>query len=309
MASKPKQKKNELAGVRIKSMTGFGKEAERSPYGQITVEIKTLNHKSLSITCNPFNGLFLLEEKLQDVIGKRIFRGKTFVRVTREDAGSKKNLKKIVVNENLAKEYVRNIKKVQKKLKLKGEVTINDLITFPGIVESSTEQESDKLWKYIEKAAAKAVSKLIEYRKSEGLRLAKDFNERLKKIANNIKKIEIYEKQAVVKYRQKLVKSIKEISGAAKPDKNRLEEEVALFARNCDIAEELTRLSGHIVAYKEAMKQVKTDAGKKLDFIAQEMQREANTIGAKSGDFRISQAIIDVKSEIEKIREQIKNIE
>jgi uncharacterized protein (TIGR00255 family) len=293
----------------IKSMTGFGKSAERSPYGKITAEIKTLNYKHLSVTCNPFNGLFLLEEKIKKLFEGKIFRGKALVRITAEGGSGERNLQRIEVNENIAREYLRKIKKAQKNLGVKGEIQIRDLIEFPGVVESSTDKSEEQVWPYVRKALEKALDKVIVYRKSEGSRLAKDFNKRLGRVKKKIQEINEYGKQSVAGYRKKLVQSIRDIAENVELDKNRLETEVALFSKNCDIAEEITRLKGHITAYRDAMNKTKTDVGKKLDFIAQEMQREANTIGAKSSDFRISKAIIEVKSEIEKMREQIKNIE
>ena len=293
----------------IRSMTGFGKASENSPFGKITAEIKSLNHKNLSIACNPFNGFFLLEEQVKDIFSDKIYRGKIFIKITREGASGKQALKNIEVNEVVAKEYLKKIKKAQERLGVKGEIGIKELINLPGVMENAPRSKEEKLWPYIKKALLKALEKLIDFRKSEGKRLAKDFKQRLAAIGEKIKDINRYGKQGVGEYRKKLLKSIKEISEKTELDKGKLESEVALFARNCDIAEEVTRLEGHIEAYNDAMKKVKTDVGKKLDFIAQEMQREANTIGSKSGDLRIAKAVIDVKSEIEKMREQIKNIE
>ncbi|RKY42136.1 MAG: YicC family protein [Candidatus Makaraimicrobium thalassicum] len=293
----------------IRSMTGFGKGTEKCPYGRIIAEIKTLNHKSLSVVCNPFNGFFLLDEKIKRILEKKIFRGKVFVRIAREGGDGQKSLHKIEISANVAREYLRKIKKVQKSLGVKGEIQIQALIGFPGVMESSVERKEEKIWPYIRRALEKALEKLLEYRKSEGLRLAEDFNTRLRRMEKNIQKIRKYGKQSVAGYRKKLVQSIRDIAKNAEMEKGRLETEVALFAKNCDIAEEITRLKGHLVVYKDVMCNVKADAGKKLDFIAQEMQREANTIGAKSSDFRISQTVIELKSDIEKIREQVKNVE
>jgi uncharacterized protein (TIGR00255 family) len=293
----------------IRSMTGFGKGTHKSPYGKIIAEIKTLNHKNLSVTCNPFNGFFLLEEKIKDVFADKLHRGKVFVRITREATAKQKPMKQVEVNEPVAREYLKKIKKMQKSLGVKGELGIRDILSFPGVIETAGESQEEDLWPYINKALARAVDSLVVFRKAEGKRLAKDFTSRLAKIKKLTAGITKYGKEGVFEYRKKLVESIKDISANASVDKGRLESEVALFARNCDIAEEITRLQGHIISYREAMENVEQDAGKKLDFIAQEMQREVNTIGSKSGDLRIAKAVIEVKSEIERMREQIKNIE
>ncbi|MFH1846585.1 MAG: YicC/YloC family endoribonuclease [Candidatus Omnitrophota bacterium] len=293
----------------IKSMTGFGRESVKSPYGRITAEIKTLNHRSLSVTCNPFNGLFLLEERTKELLESKVFRGKIFVRISLEEAGQKKNIEKVRVNESLAEEYLTKIRKLQKKLGLNGDVQIQELISLPGVVGDKTEQKEENIWPHVRTALQKAIKKLVKYREEEGARLARDFRGRISGIQKSIKEVKKYEEKGIEDYRKKLIRSIREIAENVDADKSRLETEVASFAKNCDIAEEVTRLEGHIIAYIKTMKDVKTDIGKKLDFIAQEMQREANTIGAKASDFRVSKAVIDIKSEIEKMREQIKNIE
>jgi uncharacterized protein (TIGR00255 family) len=293
----------------IRSMTGFGKGTEKTPYGTITVEAKTLNHKSLSVTCSPFDGFFLLEEKIKDIFQKKLIRGKVFVKVTREGDDSHKTLQSIRINENIAKEYIKKIKSAQKALSVEGKLKIQDIIAFPGVIESNAGKKAGQLWPYIKKAAEKALTKLVEYRRGEGTRLAKDFLTRLTMIHKALKEIKKYEKQCVLNYKKKLAKVAEEISDKAEPNKGRLEEEVAVFAKNCDITEEIIRLENHVATYRRTLKPAKTDVGKKLDFIAQEMHREANTIGSKSADFRISRAVIEIKSEIEKMREQVKNVE
>ncbi|MDD4957377.1 MAG: YicC family protein [Candidatus Omnitrophica bacterium] len=293
----------------IRSMTGFGKAVEDSPYGKIDVEIKTLNHKGLSITCNPVSGFFFLEEKVQKVFEGKIYRGKVFVKISRESTSKSKPLQSITVNENTAKEYLNKIRKAQKALGVGGELEIRDVLALPGVVEAASTKKEEKLWPYIEKALDKAIVHVVNYRKKEGQHLAVDFTGRLSSIEKSLKLIKKYEKQCASDYRGKLLKSIKKISGEAEFEKEKLENEVAAFAKNCDIAEEITRLNAHLKEYRQALKVVGTDAGKKLDFIAQEMQREANTIGAKSSDFRIATMVIDVKSEVERIREQIRNVE
>ncbi|MDP8299488.1 MAG: YicC/YloC family endoribonuclease [Candidatus Tantalella remota] len=307
MIKRKKGKKKAAGG--INSMTGFGRGEEQSPYGKITVEIKTLNHKNLSVTCNPFNGFFLLEEKIKKIFQGKLYRGKVFVRVMRSGTPGSRDLQKVEVREKVAKEYLNKINKTKKSLKIGGEVQIADLLALPGVVEVAQDRKEDVLWAPIKKAAQKALINLLDYRSSEGARLAKDFKKRLESIKKEIKGVKKFDKQSVVEYRKKLIKSIRDLAGSVEMDKGRVETEVALFAKNCDIAEEITRLEGHLTAYKETMRKVKIDAGKKLDFIAQEMQREVNTIGAKANDFRISKAVINMKSEIEKIREQVKNVE
>ncbi len=293
----------------IRSMTGFGKASVKSPYGTITAEIKSLNHKSLSVGCNVYNGFFNLEEKVKKVLEKKMFRGKVFVNINTAGGEKNTNVKNVQVNEKVLSEYFKKIKQSQKRLKITGEIGIMELARFPGVVETVEEKSEEKQWPYIQKVVEGALKKLLLYRQTEGSKLAKDFYSRLHLIEKNVGIVKKYGDKSVEEYRKKLIRSIKDVSQKVIPDKSRLEAEVASFARNCDVAEEITRLSAHTAAYKDAVRTAKAEVGKKLDFIAQEMQREANTIGAKSNDFKVAKAVIEIKSEIEKLREQIRNIE
>jgi len=293
----------------IRSMTGFGKGSAKSPYGRITVEIKTLNHKHLSIGCLPCEGLFLLEERMKEMLSKKVVRGKASVKISISEEGRKKPLKQVRFNEGLARTYLEEMKNLQKKISVKGEIGIKDIISFPGVIEQTGGEKEEKLWPYIKKAVEGSIEELMRYRAGEGGKLLKEFLGRLKKIEDKIKHIKKFEKESIKEYRGRLAAKIEEATGKNKLNKINLEEEVALFARNCDIAEEICRLGHHVETYRETLNAASADVGKKLDFIAQEMHREANTIGSKAADYRISSAVIDVKSEIEKIREQVKNIE
>jgi uncharacterized protein (TIGR00255 family) len=290
-------------------MTGFGKGEQTSSLGKITVEIKSLNHKNLSITCTPFDGIFFLEEKVKKILEKHLYRGKIFIKIASEKKAPPGSFQKININEKMAKEYLKKIMKLQKTLNVKGAVTINDIIQLPGIIENDNEQNSGNTWSCVEKALNKAVKSLLKYRLSEGKALAADLLMRGREIEKNLKLIKHYEKNSIIEYRKKIKLSFKSLPHNEEAIKNKLEEEVAIFARNCDIAEEITRLSGHLAEFRKTARNAESYAGKKLDFIAQEMQREINTIGAKAASFDISKAVIEVKSEIEKMREQLRNIE
>ncbi|MFH1837036.1 MAG: YicC/YloC family endoribonuclease [Candidatus Omnitrophota bacterium] len=292
----------------IRSMTGFGKGEEKCRQGKVEVEIKTLNYKTLSLTCTPVNDYFLVEQRMQKMVEDKIFRGKVFIKINKEVKDN--DVEQVVnINERSARQYLRKVRGLKKKLGVKGDIEIRDLIKVPGVVEVKEGKRKEIPWGYVQKATEKAVKSLVGYREAEGARLAVDFKKRLALIQKCLREIKQYSKESVNEHRKKLIQSTKDITNSGKHDKTRLGEEVALFARNCDITEEIIRLGGHVTAYKNTIERSKQDAGKKLDFIAQEMQREANTIGAKAGDFRMSKAVIEIKSEIEKIREQIRNIE
>ena len=201
------------------------------------------------------------------------------------------------------------IRGLKKTLKVPGEIEIKDIIQFPGVIGNDCEGKADNSWKDVEKALKNALKSLMEYRLNEGQALAKDFLLRVSNIQKKLELIKKYEKQSIDTYRKKIKLSFDLLPQDKELIKNKLEEDVAVFARNCDIAEETTRLTGHLIEFQKTVQGDKKDAGKKLDFIAQEMQREINTIGAKASSFNISKAVIEVKSEIEKIREQVRNIE
>jgi uncharacterized protein (TIGR00255 family) len=150
---------------------------------------------------------------------------------------------------------------------------------------------------------------LVAYRETEGAHIAMVFNKHLNNIKKNTVQIKKYSRESIKAFKTKILQTIKDIFEAYEPDKSRVESEVASFAKSSDVTEEISRLEAHVSAYKDAMKGAKASVGKKLDFIAQEMQREANTIGSKASDIRISRAVIEIKSEIEQMREQIKNVE
>jgi len=293
----------------IRSMTGFGKGRETFKNGRVEVEIKSLNHKALSVGYNPGSDFFLAEQKLQKIIEGKVLRGKVFVKISKDMNADENESLVPEINEKLAKTYLRKIKSLGKALKIKGDIEIRDIVGYPGVVGTKRKKKNENIWPHVQKAATRAVDKLVEYRKTEGSKLAKDFIKRLRYIEQYLKEIKKYSKQSINEHRKKLIQSTKNISKEGRGDKTKLSEEVALFARNCDVTEEIIRLGGHVSAYKKTISGIQKEAGKKLDFVAQEMQREANTIGSKASDFRVSNCVIEIKSEIEKIREQIRNIE
>ncbi|MBF0494797.1 MAG: YicC family protein [Candidatus Omnitrophica bacterium] len=313
-AKHEKQDKREQKGktdnATIKSMTGFGAGSVQTPYGAITAEIKTLNHKHLSIASTPFEGIFLLEERLREVIEKRVLRGKVFVKIVRDAANQERPIKEVFINDNLVSVYLKKFREMQKKYSLDGNLKISDIINLPGVIEQDKDNREETMWPHIKKATLIALDELMCYRVKEGEKLAKDLAKRVTLMNTALENIKKYAKESIEEYRGKISAKMSEAADNKRNTDNvRIEEEVALFARNCDISEEVVRLGNHIEAYEECLKKVKCDVGKKLDFIAQEMHREINTIGAKANDYRIANLVIEIKSEIEKSREQLKNIE
>ncbi len=291
----------------IKSMTGFGKGQTLSPRERITVEIRSLNHKYFDLVSRLPNNLSTFDDKVRDCVKKRIRRGRVNLSLTRE--GKEKEKSQFLVDMNLARKYHRELLKLKRNLRLKDDLGVTQILSLPEVISYEQKKENvNQLWPYIKKALQRALYKLGRMREAEGRRLLRDLLKRTKSIRYYLGNIETQLPRVIAGYRRNLFQKVKALSGLKKPNQDRIAEEVALFVRNSDVSEELTRIKSHLKAFKTALRNQR-EAGKELDFIAQELFREANTIGAKSGSFRISRWVIKIKSQIEKIREQLQNVE
>lgn len=288
-------------------MTGFGSSKAKIKYSVITVEIKTVNHKFLEISCKLPNSLSLFEDKVKALLQKGIRRGKVYFNLMHEGLSPQRD--DLYLDVSLAKNYYKKLTELKKIFSIEENIGLKDVISYPGVLNHKvTEKEVSKLWPQMQRAINKALCKLVLEREKEGKHLSQDLKRRLIKIKKHVARIKERSYVNVKRYKHKLEKRIKDISGILPTNNDRLIMEVALYAKNSDISEEITRLGGHILnLYRIVQKGGET--GKKLDFVAQEMHREANTIGSKSSDYTISRCVIEIKSEIEKIREQVKNIE
>lgn len=291
----------------IKSMTGYGRGELSGNFGVFKVELKSVNNKFFDMSSKLPNGLFIFEDRIREYTQKRVKRGRVHMSISYENGA--KRTKKFILDKELAQALLREIKKFKKSQGLKGDIDLNQIIAFPGVLAySDSMAETTKLWKYLQGALNKALDSLDESRAKEGHNLSKDLRLRINKIRRHIDAINKRSEVSIRHYKDALAKRIKELSGGIEMDRGRLEQEVALYAKNCDITEELTRVRSHLKNFEGSLNSV-GEKGKTLDFMAQELMREANTIGAKSSDFQISNHVIKIKSEIEKIREQVKNIE
>ncbi len=291
----------------IHSMTGFGKGVIKSKYGTIAVELRALNHKFFEVSFKIPNGFAQFEDRLKSIIHQSVKRGKVYLNL--ELGGQKEGLPATTVNTEMARHYNRELTKLKRSLRLKGSVRLDQLILFPGVIVSEAPKlDLQRLIPYVKKALRKALDELLKDRAKEGRALRRDLSKRVKNIATIVDHIDERANISIVKYKTHLASMVRQLTGTKNVDKGRLEQEVALFAKNCDVSEELTRLKSHLVSFKNSLKS-DGEVGKKLDFIAQELHREANTIASKSSDFKISKGVIQVKSDIEKIREQVKNVE
>lgn len=291
----------------IHSMTGFGKSVVKSKYGIVTVEMKGLNHKFFEPSIRLPNGLAAFEDRAKKILHDEIKRGKIYLNVGFED--SLKAFDKVSIDLDMARAYRRQLSSLKKAMGLKGEMRLEQFVALPGVIRCEAPKvESGRVWNYVRKAITIALSNLINDREKEGKALQKDLSGRAKALKKLLAQIDQRSNINVAGYRKHLTKKIKELAGSQQVDKGRLEQEVALFAKNCDISEEITRMKAHLAAFSESLTKDR-EVGKKLDFIAQELHREINTIGSKANDAKIANCVIQAKSEVEKIREQAKNVE
>jgi len=292
----------------IRSMTGFGRGEATAPKGKIQVELKTLNHRFFEISNRLPENFMIFDDKIRLEVAKKIKRGKVSISLTYE--GPRKASPKLVIDNELARKYKRLLLDLKRSLKLKDDISLSQIISFPNVVTVEIEpREEAKLWPNIKEALGKALNSLVKMREKEGRSLRRDIIKRKDVILKEISLIERRSRTVLKEYRAQFLKKIKELSaGKIDLDKGRIELEVALFAKNSDISEELTRIKAHLGSFGETLRR-KDEVGRKLDFIAQELHREINTIGQKTSDYRIAQVAIAIKGEIEKIREQVQNIE
>lgn len=291
----------------IKSMTGFGRGEGRGKYGTIVVEIRTLNHRFFEPLLRLPNHFSFFEGRIKEYLQKKIKRGRINLSLTYERKGSEDT---VSVDKVLVRKYHKIVCELKEELGLKGEIEIGELLTlFPGmIIHQETEVKIEKIWGAVSKALSSALEAALKMRIAEGKSLYKDFVKRTDLISGNVAQIKKRLPVVVRGYKRKLTLRVKELKSLPGFNRGRLEEEVAIFAKNCDVTEEITRLAAHLNNFRKALDK-KEEVGRELDFIAQELYREINTVGSKANDFTISRWVIKVKSEIEKIREQVQNIE
>lgn len=291
----------------VKSMTGYGRGESGGKFGLIKTEIKSLNNKFFDMNSKLPNGLIVFEDRIREYVQKKIKRGRIYLSIS-YDCGPKRT-KKIALDRRLASFLLKEIRSFQKAEKLKGEIDLNNIMAFPGVLTCSDFiADAHKLWRNVKKALDEALGGLDKSRSKEGRSLSKDLLLRIRRVKKHIGAVKKRSATSIKHYKKELSKRVKELSGGIEIDKGRLAQEVALYAKNCDITEEITRIKSHAENFEKTLPSG-GEKGKILDFMAQELMREVNTVGSKSSDFQISNHVIRMKSEIEKIREQVKNIE
>lgn len=291
----------------IKSMTGFGRGEAGDGNRRITVEMKSVNHRYLEVGMRMPKKLNCFDAAIRAHLKKYANRGKIDLYITFEDLAEGQNVLKY--NEALAGEYLGYLKKMAETFGLDNDIRVSTLSRYPDVLtmdEADTDEEA--LWKLLEEALDMACSQFVETRIKEGDHLHKDILTKLDTILEGVAYIEERSPEIICEYRQKLEEKVKELLGDTQIEEGRLAAEVILYADKICTDEEVVRLKSHVDHMRSTLEEGE-GIGRKLDFIAQEMNREANTILSKANDIKVSDCAIGLKTEIEKVREQIQNIE
>jgi uncharacterized protein (TIGR00255 family) len=293
----------------MKSMTGYGRgECARDGF-KITVELSAVNRRQPEISVNLPRELEMLESPVRDAINAQVARGRVTARIGIHAADGKSSAR-AHLNLPLAKAYAAELARMAKSLKISGGVTLDHVLRAPGVFQTDEELvDAESIWPVVEKALKQALSALVKMREREGAHLAEDLALRIGVMRQSAGKIEKQSPQTAENYRKHLLERIRcaGIENIA-PEDERLLKEVVVFADRSDITEELTRLQSHFQQFEDCRKS-KEPVGRTLDFLAQEMNREINTIGSKANDAVISREVVTLKAELERFREQAQNVE
>ncbi|MBR4123585.1 MAG: YicC family protein [Clostridia bacterium] len=291
----------------LRSMTGFGRATVGNESLNVTVEIKSVNHRYFEFSARMPRAYQFLEEKLKAFCQKQISRGKIELSVFVEELTD--NSTEVVVNHTYAKAFIKALKNLSKEYKIKNDLKVSSLVNNSEIFKLRKNALPDEVVEEVVlEALGEAVNAFIAMRETEGARLKNDVLSRANTILSKVALVEEHSPETVKAYRERLEAKIKELLENAQVDEQRLITETAIFADKVAVDEETVRLRSHIKQLETLLESAEP-IGKKLDFIVQEMNRETNTIGSKSQNIEIAHIVVDIKSEIEKIREQIQNIE
>jgi len=291
----------------MRSMTGYGRGECAKNGVKFTVELNSINRKQSDISVNLPKEFIELEPRIRDEINAHLSRGRINVVVAYHRAT--KGDGRVELDETLALAYLKAIQRLQKRTKLNGSIAIDTLLRVPGVLKSTEPTiDTEKVWPSVEQALKRALGQLVKMREKEGKFLTGDLTGRLDALATGVARIREVAPSIVSHYRDQLHARIKDAGIDVPLDDDRLRKEVVLFADRCDITEELTRLESHFQQFRDCLTSAEP-VGRTLDFLSQEMNRELNTIGSKANAVEISQVVVRLKAELEKIREQIQNIE
>jgi uncharacterized protein (TIGR00255 family) len=290
----------------ILSMTGYGSGSAQKDDASITVEIRTINHRFLDLHIRLSREFVFLEGEIQQMVRSALDRGRVDINVTIQSAG----LSTFQVNYSLVRSYIEAADRLRDELKIQDSLELKTLLGLPGVLknEESAQPDAGILSDLIKKSIQEALDGVLRMRHQEGNALHTDMLRNLASIKESVQHIHDLSTNSAAEYLQKLRDRLTLLLTQGGIDPQRLAQEAALIADKCDISEEISRLDSHIAQY-HALMDSKEKAGKKLDFLLQEMQREANTILSKSGNLEVTSHAIAIKTDIEKLREQVQNVE
>ncbi len=293
----------------IKSMTGFGRSEYSDGKRNIIVEIKSVNHRYFDISIKMPRRYTFAEDKVKNAVKDKIRRGKVDVSIIVENITE--NDVNIKLNTMVAKQYYDNLLELQESFDVSGDISLQFLSTLPDVMKAIPDvEDEEEITKAILIPVSEAAANLEKMRAVEGEKLAEDLIAKGEHVKEILDKIAERAPQVVIDYTAKMKERIQELIGSSvQVPEERILVEAAIFADKCAIDEEITRLRSHLVQLKDIITKSTQPDGKKLDFLVQEMNREANTIGSKANDITVTSYMLDIKSEIEKIREQVQNIE
>ena len=290
----------------IKSMTGFGRGKYENEGRTYTVEIKSVNHKYSDINVRLPRFLNSVEDKIRKRVAEVISRGKIDIFVSFENYSSKGTT--IRINKELAKEYIKELKSLAEEADLRFDLSVIDVSKFPEILKLEDEDNDELIGQEVMIALDDALEKFVSMREVEGQKLVEDIERRIYLIQDKVNEVTKFSSTLVEEYMTRLQTRVNELLAPGTVDETRLMQEIVIFSDKSSIEEELTRLKSHISQFLELIKQ-SSPIGKKIDFLIQEINREVNTIGSKANSLDITNIVIEIKTEVENIREQIQNIE
>ena len=292
----------------LKSMTGFGRSMFENDGREYLIEIKSVNNRYSDINIKLPRNISFLEEKIKKVITNNISRGKIDVFISFNNNSEKG--KDIKINTELAKKYIQELKALQEETGIIDNISIMDISKMPEVLNLKVENEDeDLLWQELSECLENAITSFVLMRETEGNKIKEDLEARIARVSEEVEKISEISTGLVEEYIVKLEKKVNELLKNTTVDEARLAQEIVIYSDKSSVEEELTRLRSHISQFLNLLNETETPVGKKLDFLIQEMNRETNTIGSKSGKLEITNLVIEMKTVLEDIREQIQNIE
>ncbi len=292
----------------VRSMTGYGSATAQTAAGRFAVEIRSVNHRFSEIVVRLPRELSALEEQARAAVQARVLRGRVEVSILREDRGAR--IRSIRPDTDAAVAYAQALKELAGALGVSGDISLPLVAAFPDVIRvEEAREDAEQLWTELAPAVSEAADALASMREAEGRRLGRDLLMRLDRIRGLTDAIASRSSDAVADYSARLKGRVSDLLSDVPLDEQRLAAEIVIFAERSDVTEELTRLRSHAEQFRSDLTAADGAVGRKLEFLLQEMGREANTIGAKANDIEIARAVIAVKGELESLREQVQNIE